>query len=62
MNDQDKEFIVIALADSEPPTLRDCKIIDKDSAYPAIYKQVYGPTPHKDCKKFIEENCKRNKK
>lgn len=55
--EQEDEFIVIALVDTEEPNYKACSIVPKGSMYPAIYKEVFGPGTMDECKKFISSNC-----
>jgi hypothetical protein len=47
------QYVVIQLTTGEGP----CKIIPADDLYPAIYSQVYGPSPRNQCEKWVAENC-----
>jgi hypothetical protein len=52
-----EEFIVIALMVSAGDSHVACTVVHKDSKYPAIFSQVFGPATYAACRAWIGGNC-----
>jgi len=57
VNDEPKEFRVIALTASEVEGFKGCSVIPSNAVYPAIYNSVYGPNSKAECDEWLKENC-----
>ena len=56
-DDREWGFIVISMTLEEAKKFEGCKVIPYGDVYPAIYRQVYGPSSRRGCEKWVAANC-----
>ena len=57
IQDEAKNYRVIALTSAGTDPYMGCSVIPSDAPYLAIYSSVYGPASKGDCEKWVSENC-----
>jgi hypothetical protein len=52
------KYVVVSLIENYiDQSIKNCAIYPEDAFYPAIYKEVFGPSSLRKCEQYIEESC-----